>query len=296
LTGCCASQRPPFWVQWHDAVRALGIARTAIPRQKLLKTGTMAKAGNVLVAMVALNSGEMPKVRPLLKSLSRIYPDTPRPAEVEGKGKEGQILFPFGENLVAIAMMPAAIPWFELEGPCETAWWWPEAAERMSGHTHHLVVAMVGDKGDIKERHVRLTHVVAALASHPEVAGIYWGNGTLVHEPRAFQAQADGLTAEQLVPQLWIDMRLESNGDGTIRFFTTGMSAFSQMEIEIDRTTLDPGSVLDLCYPTIDYILRSGVRLKHGETVGRSAEEKIAVTHEQSMFESRKMVMKLTLH
>ena len=42
--------------------------------------------------------------------------------------------------------------------------------------------------------------------STPHAAGIYWGNGTLVHEPQAFRAQADGLTVEHLVPQLWIDM------------------------------------------------------------------------------------------
>ncbi len=97
------------------------------------------------------------------------------------------------------------------------------------------------------------------------------------------------------MPQLWVDMRVEDNGDGTNRFFTTGMHAFSQLELEIDRTPLDAESLLDVCYPTIDYILTSGVRIRHGETVGRSAEEKIKVTHGPSMFELRDKVMKLTL-
>ena len=27
--------------------------------------------------------------------------------------------------------MPAPIPWSNLEGPCATAWWWPDATEKM---------------------------------------------------------------------------------------------------------------------------------------------------------------------
>ncbi len=73
------------------------------------------------------------------------------------------------------------------------------------------------------------------------------------------------------------------------------MHAFSQLEIEIERTSLGAEPLLDLIYPTIDYILTSGVRIRPGETLGRSAKEKIKVTHGPSMFESRDKVMKLTL-
>ena len=162
-------------------------------------------------------------------------------------------------------------------------------------HTHHLIVALMGGAGNVRERHVRLSYLVAAAARHANPAGIYWGNGTLVHEPEAFQKQVDGLTAEHLVPHLWIDMRVERNNDRTYRFFTTGMRAFSQLEIEVDRTDLAPETLLDICYPTIDWILRTGTKVRHGETVGRSADEKFRVTHEPSMFPSRKTVMKLKL-
>ena len=253
----------------------------------------MSKDVAMLVAMVALNSGELPEPRDFLKSLARVYRDMPRPGQV--RTADAQIVFPFGGNISIVGFVSQPIPWSQLKGPCETAWWWPEAADCLNGHASHLIIALTGTAGDVRDRHARLTHLVAALLEHTQAAGVYWGNGTLVHEPRAFRTQADGLTAEQLVPQLWIDMRVEHNGDGTNRFFTTGMHAFSQLELEIDRTPLDPESLLDVCYPTIDYILRSGVRIGHGETIGRTAEEKIKVTHAPSMLESRGKVMKLTL-
>jgi Domain of unknown function (DUF4261) len=253
----------------------------------------MAKSDKVLAAMIALSSGGMPDLPGVLQSLKRVYRDTPTPGKV--REREADLEFPFGGNTVKILWEKQPIPWPELKGPCATAWWWPEAAACLSRHKHHLIVAILGSSGDVKDRHARLTHLVAALIEHSDAAGVYWGNGTLVHEPQAFRAQADGLTAEHIVPQLWIDMRVESNGDGTVRFFTTGLSAFSQLEIEIERTTLDANSLLDFCYPTIDYILRSGIRIQHGETLGRSAEEKFKVTHGPSMFDSRNNVMRLSL-
>jgi len=253
----------------------------------------MGKKPEALLAMVALSSDLMPQQRDILAILSRRFPDCPAPADVE-QARE-QFVFPFGGNTAAIRRMPGPIPWRDLEGPCETAWWWPQASECMSRHTHHVLVALMGGAGDAKERHVRLSHLVAAVARQTNATGIYWGNGTLVHEPEAFQKQVAGLTTEHLVPHLWIDMRVEENDDGTHRFFTTGMSAFSQLEIEIERSDLEPESLLDICYPTIDYILTSGTKIQHGETIGRSAEEKFRVTHESSMFESRNTVMKLAL-
>jgi hypothetical protein len=253
----------------------------------------MAKNSEPLVAMIALDSDRMPDLRAVFRSLGRVYSDLPPINSVREKGV--QILFQFGGNQAAIALMPAPIPWSELEGPCATAWWWPEATEQMSRHTHHLIVALMGKEGGVNERHVRLTHLVAALARHADAAGIYWGNGTLVHEPDAFQKQADGLTAEHLVPHLWVDMRMEQNDDGTIRFFTTGMKAFSQHEIESERTSLNTEALLDFLYPVIDYLLRSGAKIRDGETLGRSVEEKIRVTYGPSMYPSRGIVMKLAL-
>ena len=253
----------------------------------------MAAEASPLVAMIAVNSDRMPDLRAVFRSLGQVFSDLPPINSVSGE--EGQMLFQFGENLAAIALMPGPIPWPELEGPCETAWWWPEAAARMRGHTHHFIVALMGGAGDVRERHVRETHLVAALAKHTDAAGIYWGNGTLVHDPEAFQRQADGLTAENLVPHMWVDMRAEHNGDGTCRFFTTGMEAFSKREIEIERTPLDPESLLDLCYPIINYLLTEDVKIRDGETVGRSAEEKFKVTYGRSMFPSREKVMKIAV-
>lgn len=87
-------------------------------------------------------------------------------------------------------------------------------------------------------------------------------------------------------------MRLEQNDDGSFRYFTTGMNAFGCLEIEVDRTRRQPEAVLDFCYGIVSYVLSRGASIDNGETVGRTAEEKIKVRHKPSLW-GRGTAMKL---
>jgi hypothetical protein len=194
--------------------------------------------------------------------------------------------------MVAISLMPVPIPWSELEGPCATAWWWPEATERMREHESHVIVALMGRAASPVERHILLTHLVSAVAATASAAGIYWGGGTVVHEPIAFQEQSAELTPDNLAPHLWVDMRLEPNEDVSFRYFTTGMESFGCLEIEIDRSRRQPEEILDFGYDIVNYVLMRGAPINDGETFGRSANEKIKVRHKSSMWK-RRTVMKL---
>ena len=251
----------------------------------------MPDQSTALIGMVALNSQSLPAASAIMNAFSERCPN----ASVEGdiEEKDGTFVFTLNGNTTAVSLMPAPIPWSELEGPCVTAWWWPEAPQRLKSHTAHVLVMLMGDSGDVIERHILLTHLVAAIATTADAAGVYWGSGTVVHEPQAFAEQSADLSPEHIEPQLWIDMRIEENEDGSFCFFTTGMESFGQLEVEIDRATLEPKEIFDFCYSIIHYILTSGKTIKHGETIGRSAEEKIQVTHEHSMWDREGDVMKL---
>jgi hypothetical protein len=253
----------------------------------------MSDESKVLLGMVALNSATLPEASAIAASFAKRCPECTVPDDIEEK--DGTFVFRVSGNMAAISLMPAPIPWSDLEGPCATAWWWPEATERMKSHTAHVIVALMGKSGDVIQRHLQLTHLVAAIAAQADAAGVYWGSGTVVHEPQAFQEQSAKLSPDNLEPQLWIDMRLEQNDDGSYRYFTTGMPAFGQPEIEIDRTTGAPAEIFDFCYSIINYILTRGVQIKHGETMGRSADEKIRVTHGESMWGREGKVLKLAL-
>lgn len=244
-----------------------------------------------LLAMVALNAPVLPEAERIFPTLRQRYPAAPPPEEVN---REGDILsFQWGDEMGFLSLIPAPIPWSELEGPCATAWWWPGARDAMQAHNSHIMVILMQGQGDPLTRHVLLTHLTAAVAAAADTAGVYWGSGTLVHEPQMFCEQAAGLTPGHLAPELWIDMRVEPASKGSYRFFTTGMEAFGRLEVEIDSTRCRPEEILDFTYGVIGYLL-GGAEVKPGETIGRSATEKVRVRHAKSMWD-RGQVMKLDL-
>jgi len=243
-----------------------------------------------LLAMVALRSSSFPSAGNILESLRRIAPD----AEI-GEPTEGcdALAFELNGNDAAVGLMPKHIPWHELEGPCATAWWWPEATEAMRDHTHHAIVFLAGEEGSAAARHVDLTHLTAAVAETTDSAGIYWGGGTVVHKPEHFVDEAKQLSRGDVAPHLWIDMRLEQNDDESYRFFTTGMLQFDKPEIEIERTEKSPQDVLEFCHDMVHYILSQDKSIGEGETVGRTNDERIKVSHGPSMFDEDQRVMRL---
>ncbi|MGO9112903.1 MAG: hypothetical protein ACLP9L_27025, partial [Thermoguttaceae bacterium] len=151
-------------------------------------TGKPPEESRMLLSLVALDTPSLPAEQKLLETLASLS-GTSVKAKTVG-AKESTLTFPFGDNPAAVALVPAPIPWSNLEGPCETAWWWPEAGARMQGHNSHLLVALGSESGDAVRRSLALTHLTAAVAAHVDAAGIYWGGGGLVHDPQVFLEEA----------------------------------------------------------------------------------------------------------
>jgi hypothetical protein len=251
----------------------------------------MAEDPGPLLAMVALGSARMPTGSEIVAEFTSNCPVGPTATACEERNET--IILDLHKGFAFVSLMPAPIPWSDLEGPCETSWWWPEATERMKCHTHHAIVALMAPIDDPTQRHIWLSHLVSAVAKKTDAVGVYWGNGTVVHDPADFQELVADLALNDVEPRLWIDMRLEQNEDGSYRFFTTGMTAFERAELEIDRSQRHPKEILEFTYQIISYLLNGGVNIADGETIGRSEEEKICITYGPSMWERERKVMKL---
>ena len=94
-------------------------------------------------ALVALDSPHLPEPDELADALQQEFPDAPpfRPAGRTEALLTGQI----GDYTFAVTLVPQPIPWSQLEGPCATAWYWPEAASDLRGHQAHLLLTLVDE-------------------------------------------------------------------------------------------------------------------------------------------------------
>lgn len=244
------------------------------------------------MAMVALDTPSLPFSAELFESLEMLSGIHVDPKTVEAR--ESAMIFRLGRDDAAVALVPSPIPWSGLEGPCATAWWWPEATEKMRHHNSHVLVALVGSADDLIRRPITLTQLTASVAAHVDAAGVCWGKGRLVHDPHAFIEQAKDIAIDQLPLHLWIDFRVEPDEEGTHRLFTTGMTEFRQMEIEIPPTTKPPAEIFDFAYSVASHLITSRLTIEDGQTLGRSETEKVQATHAPSMVDPTIEVLRLS--
>lgn len=246
-----------------------------------------------IIGCIALPAGELPAPEILLADVARRQPEAEQASL--GTSEHGSLLFHVNGNLLAISLSDGPLPWDDLRGPCATAWWWRDAEAQMQRHAAHLVVMGMGHEGTATTRHIDLTQMVCSVASQTEAIGIYWPAGTLVHEPHAFIDETEGIGEQRLPLHLWVDMRIETTGPDTHRFFSTGMHALERLELEVERTTMPPESLLEFCHSILHYMVVNQVDIEDGETVGRTEQEKVTVRRGDSMFPSRGQTLKLEM-
>jgi hypothetical protein len=218
------------------------------------------------LALVALERPALPTAEELSAWLREAFPGS-GPASSAG-GTDHLLTFTYGEYTAAITLIPRPIPASQLEGPAATAWYWPGAAEELSNHAAHLLVALIDEGGSAVKKAQTLTQLAAAAAATTPSIGVVWGPGRLVHASGAFIDQAVQMTGDDLPLFLWIDFRIEGAGDGQCQLFTTGLDALGQSELEAPAYLGSPQELRDFAYNIAHYL--TGERRRHDRADGPS--------------------------
>lgn len=192
-----------------------------------------------------------------------------------------------GGGFGTFAEMPHPYPWSDLEGPCATSILWPEgtSADSIKDHRTFMIVTLLNDGMPPIRRRLFLTQVLAMAARDPNVMGIYWPEGTVVHHPSPFCTLAAGMDTEDDPPLLlWVDYRIFQNDDGSAGLFTTGLAPLGLMEMEIPRADMEPRELHDWGAMLTNHQLQNGPVFKDGETIGTTAEPEFRIRHRPSQF------------
>ncbi|HEY1173675.1 MAG TPA: DUF4261 domain-containing protein [Verrucomicrobiae bacterium] len=243
------------------------------------------------VAMIALRQNSMPAAKDVVQAFKKLWNEETS-EEIEDDSFFG---FNTSEGQIVCGLMPAPIPWEELEGPCETSPFWENATKEMRGHKAHLIVT-ANPRGENPVNASRLlTKAVAAILKTKCGIGVYWGAGTLVNSSETFLEHAAQMSAECLPLYLWVDFRVVPDEGDTLTLFTTGMEALGLMEIEMVQAQIEPEEAVDLVFNFAHYLLENGPVLKDGDSIGMSETQHIQIQHAPSLFDVRGNVYRLTL-
>jgi hypothetical protein len=171
---------------------ALSMAMIALgPNARLSPSAIQADLA-LSMTRIALGPNRRLSRSEIYADLVKQWPSYPKPeAAFE---KEGTISFQVGAQAVVAGLMPAPIPWSDLEGPCATSWLWKEAAEVLRGHTTHLILTVSGAEDPLERMRLLTQVTVSILATCPEAIGVFWTHAAMVIQPPLFRDFAEEMS------------------------------------------------------------------------------------------------------
>jgi hypothetical protein len=229
----------------------------------------------MLLAFVLLPHRELPDPNRLRSALEswKLPVDAIEPGEVLSA------TLPIGTLFVA--HMPAPIPKGEADSAARfsvgvfrpNAMWAP--------HVTHLVVSVVG--GEPKKKPTlaatkAFTRAVAAVAEATDAVGVYWGNGNVAHEASFFRS----IAADSEFPlMLWTGVSLARSAT-EVSLLTTGLRQFELPDIMMNAPAKGGNAALAYLFDLATYVIERGKAIPDGDTVGRTARERVPVRYEPS--------------
>lgn len=194
---------------------------------------------------------------------------------------------------VMLAVMPIPIPVPEIEEAMQASWML-KTPEDVRQQRAHAIAMATGDSTPV-ESALRVSRLLAAAAKATDAVGIYWGNSGQVHNPALFiDAVSSFGDGETLPTIMWVGIRISADGPkGPFTLTTQGLNPFGHKEFEVIDSKRGFGELRLTVLELANYVLTKGPILKHGNTFGSSAAERIRVEHTTSQFREGEPVIRL---
>lgn len=250
--------------------------------------------GKPLLAMLLLPEPVMPETERLQELLIE-YCGPDLPVQFEERDERVPVqFFQLDGVRFCLSLMPAPVPWSDLELLCTVNPFGQRVAEFCRGHQAHLLVAQWSGSADLIADHLRQTKVVAAVTAAVGASAVYY-NGMTVTLGEEFLDQARSAAATELPTPLWIGALGERKSEQLFHLYTLGLDSFGLMEIEVEAHREQPGPLVGWLYDLATYLLSAGPVIADGDTIGQDANERIVVRHRPSLFDPERQVYGITL-
>lgn len=219
-----------------------------------------------------------------LRDLSEAWGiDAAESGENSGKEASPDILFADidEQTRLIVTLMPGPVPNGEAEHFAQANYLWPEAVETVKGHQAHLLVAVLGESA-LRKRAMTFVKAVDACLAQEGVLAVYTDGA--VFQPEFYHDFAAMMKEGELpLPDLvWFGLARDGEAIGV---YTFGLRKFGkeEMEVYVEEDQADFGDLRDFLMNMAAYVLDSDVVLHDGETIGYSAEQKLAITRSKGI-------------
>ncbi len=161
---------------------------------------------------------------------------------------------------------------------------WKSVREDVAAQTAHVIIARLDDPTDpldaLNSAAVATFLASAISSAMPSLAVINYAAKTIA-PPKGFMENCRDLLSQQLPMTLWLSLGFlqvdPQYGQGLTAAFTNGLLPFIGRELEFAPTRLSLAEIAQRLYGLSEELMKRGLYLSHGDTVGISETEKITV-------------------
>jgi Domain of unknown function (DUF4261) len=277
-------------VRWlRKATAAVSTALSVLLGSPGIASEQVSPNKSPVLAMVALLDEKIPSSQDVATYLNSNWP---KAGPFESSEDGGGLIAVNGPNgfLMSAILINLPIPAEELQFPCETATGWDDACEQMNRMSAHLIVTAMGADGGRKSQTFYLSAMLQAVTAQSNSPGVYVGGASSVWSREQLETATLQSTLERPPWLLWLGIKGQKESNGTLSILTIGMPEFGLMNIEVQKSTSDSGSTIEIVAAFADYLLSEGATVRNGETVGFSEDQKIRVSYAPSMLDHSQTV------
>lgn len=194
-----------------------------------------------------------------------------------------------------IALMPVAVPNGEAaEGAKFSLSSFRNHWQLPPHHAHLLVTFHPPIESPPLVQLSQFTSLVAAVTKVSSAVGVYWGDAGATHDSELFLSVA---SEQGLVPRimLWSGVSVARETDGRLSLLSLGMKQLNLPDLLLVAGKSSEGIALETMFDLLAYVAERGEALPEGDTVGRTADEKLPVRYVSSPLDSSTKVWRVEL-
>jgi hypothetical protein len=150
--------------------------------------------------------------------------------------------------------------------------------EELQSAPAHFILTALGLEGDDRERDLSLAALTSCVIATTDSVGAKLGHGTVFHIANLFGEMSQlGVEAGELPTEIIADISIAREDDDRMSFLTHGMQRHGREELYVTCPIQGTGA-LDFVFSIARWLLDEPDKvLPTGDTLGRTAEEKVQV-------------------
>lgn len=246
------------------------------------------EATPLALAMVLLPTERGASADAMKAALERLFPEVAAERVDEEKDGTFALLSADGAGWI-VSHVPGPVPKSDLDHALALSPSIEEDAPVLA-HRTHLIVVSQGGALSPAERRSHLSVGVAAAARASEAVGVYWGEGSVVHEVTSF---VEEVAAEPVPVSLWFGVSVARPSEHEIEFLSVGLRYLAHPDLLVAARLEDADAAFGFLYDCASYAVESGKTLQAGETIGLSADYALAIEAIDSPVEPGALVLKI---